>query len=50
MKYCPTGGQPFALFAYSHAAEEGEFDLGGYAAIGGWLERVAAEPGHVAMG
>jgi glutathione S-transferase len=38
-----------ALYAYTHAAEEGEFDLSGYAAIGRWLERVAAEPGHVTI-
>jgi glutathione S-transferase len=36
-----------ALYAYTHAADEGEFDLSGYTAIRGWLERVAAEPGHV---
>jgi glutathione S-transferase len=39
-----------ALYAYTHAADEGEFDLGGYASITRWLERVAAEPGHVPMG
>ncbi|HEY2778365.1 MAG TPA: hypothetical protein VGI77_10715 [Gaiellaceae bacterium] len=33
----------------TRAAEEGEFELAGYAAIGRWLERVAAEPGHVPM-
>jgi len=38
-----------ALYAYTHAAEEGEFDLSGHAAIKRWLERVAAEPGHVPM-
>jgi glutathione S-transferase len=38
-----------ALYAYTHAAEEGEFDLSGYVAIRGWLDRVAAEPGHVPM-
>ena len=38
-----------ALYAYTHAAAEGEFELSGYAAIRGWLDRVAAEPGHVAM-
>jgi glutathione S-transferase len=38
-----------ALYAYTHAADEGEFDLGGYPAIGRWLDRVAAEPGHVPM-
>jgi glutathione S-transferase len=36
-----------ALYAYTHVAHEGGFDLGGYSAIRGWLERVAAEPGHV---
>jgi glutathione S-transferase len=36
-----------ALFAYTHVAAEGEFDLGPYPAIRAWLERVAAEPGHV---
>jgi glutathione S-transferase len=38
-----------ALYAYTHAAEEGGFDLGGCAAIRGWLDRVAGEPGHVPM-
>jgi glutathione S-transferase len=38
-----------ALYAYTHAAEEGEIDLGGYPAVGRWLDRVAAEPGHVPM-
>jgi len=36
-----------SLYAYTHAAEEGEFDLSGYPAIRTWLDRVAAEPGHV---
>jgi glutathione S-transferase len=36
-----------ALYAYTHVADEGGFDLGRYPAIGAWLERVAAEPGHV---
>ena len=36
-----------ALYAYTHVAHEGGFDLDGYPAIRGWLERVAAEPGHV---
>ena len=38
-----------ALYAYTHVAEEGEFDLSGYPAIRAWLDRVAAEPGHVPM-
>jgi glutathione S-transferase len=36
-----------ALYAYTHVAEEGGFELGRYPRIGAWLERVAAEPGHV---
>jgi glutathione S-transferase len=36
-----------ALYAYTHVAPEGGFDLSGYSAIGSWMERVAAMPGHV---
>ena len=36
-----------ALYAYTHVAGEGGFDLGRYPAIRAWLERVRAEPGHV---
>jgi glutathione S-transferase len=36
-----------ALYAYTHVAPEGGFDLGGYPSIRAWLDRVAAEPGHV---
>lgn len=36
-----------ALYAYTHVAEEGEFDLGRYAAIRRWLARVAGQPGHI---
>src|SRR4051812_43099252 len=36
-----------ALYAYTHVAHEGEFDLGRYSAVRAWLDRVAAEPGHV---
>ena len=38
-----------ALYAYTHVAHEGGFDLAPYEAIGAWLERVAAEPGHVTI-
>jgi glutathione S-transferase len=38
-----------ALYAYTHVADEGGFDLGRYPAIRGWLAHVAAEPGHVAI-
>jgi glutathione S-transferase len=36
-----------ALYAYTHVADEGGFELGRFAAIGGWLERIRALPGHV---
>ena len=36
-----------ALYAYTHVADEGGFSLGAYPAIVAWLERVAAQPGHV---
>jgi glutathione S-transferase len=36
-----------ALYAYTHVAHEGGFDLGPFPAIRRWLGRVAAEPNHV---
>jgi glutathione S-transferase len=36
-----------ALYAYTHVAHEGGFDLERYPAIRAWLDRVAAEPSHV---
>ena len=36
-----------ALYAYTHVADEGGFDLEGCPAIRAWLGRVAAQPGHV---
>ncbi|MFG1315866.1 glutathione S-transferase family protein [Xanthobacter autotrophicus] len=38
-----------ALYAHTHVAEEGDFSLRGFPAVRAWLERVAAEPGHVDM-
>jgi glutathione S-transferase len=38
-----------ALYAYTHVADEGDFDLAGYPAIRAWLGRVAAQPGHVTI-
>src|SRR5918996_5226971 len=34
-----------SLYAYTHVADEGGFDLAGYPAIRAWLDRVAGEPG-----
>jgi glutathione S-transferase len=36
-----------ALYAYTHVADEGGFDLAAYPAVRSWLARVAAEPNHV---
>ena len=45
-----VGGTPtiadIALYAYTHAADEGEFDLEEYANVRAWLDRFAAMPGH----
>lgn len=38
-----------ALYAYTHVAHEGGFDLDDYPATRGWLDRVRATPGHVSM-
>lgn len=37
------------LYAYTHVAEEGGFDLQPYPNVRAWLARVAAQPGHVAI-
>ena len=36
-----------ALYAYTHVADEGGFDLADYPAIRFWIGRVAAQPGYV---
>jgi glutathione S-transferase len=38
-----------ALYAYTHVAPEGGFDLEPYPAINRWLARVEAQPGHIAI-
>ena len=38
-----------ALYAYTHVAHEGGFDLSTYPAVRAWLGRVATEPRHVPM-
>jgi glutathione S-transferase len=35
-----------SLYAYTHVASEGGFDLADYPAIRAWLDRVAGQPGH----
>jgi glutathione S-transferase len=36
-----------ALYAYTHVADEGGFELGGFPAIRAWFERVASQPGYI---
>lgn len=36
-----------ALYAYTHDAKSGGFDLAAYPAVSAWLARVEADPGHV---
>jgi glutathione S-transferase len=36
-----------ALYAYTHVAGEGGFDLEAYPSVRAWLGRVAAQPGHI---
>jgi glutathione S-transferase len=37
------------LYAYTHVASDGGFDLSRFPAVRAWLARVAAQPGYVAM-
>jgi len=49
-EFLVAGGYSIAdvsLYAYTHVADEGGFDLAQYPTTEAWLERVAAEPGHV---
>lgn len=38
-----------SLYAYTHVADEGGFDLHPYPNIRAWLSRVAEQPGHITM-
>lgn len=38
-----------ALYAYTHVAGEGGFELAAFPSVRAWLARVAADPGHVPM-
>jgi glutathione S-transferase len=38
-----------ALYAYTHLTHECDFDLARFPAVRRWLDRIAAEPGHVPM-
>jgi glutathione S-transferase len=49
-----VGGQytiaDIGLFAYTHVAEEGGFELKNFPAIRQWCERVRAQPGFIGIG
>ena len=36
-----------ALYAYTHVAEEGGFDLSNFSAINSWLKKVQSQPRHI---
>ena len=36
-----------ALYAYTHVAHQGGFDLAAYANVNRWLDAVANQPGHI---
>jgi glutathione S-transferase len=38
-----------SLYAYTHMAGQGGYDLAAFPGIGRWLERVASLPGHLAI-
>jgi len=38
-----------SLYAYTHVADEGGFDLSHYPAVSNWLKRVAELPAHVSI-
>ena len=38
-----------ALYAYTHEADEGGYEVAKYPAIGRWLKRVEEQPGHIPM-
>ena len=46
-----VGGQcsvaDIALYAYTHVADEGGFDLEDFPAVRAWLERVSSQPGYI---
>ncbi len=39
-----------SLFAYTHVAPDGGFDLAPYPAVKAWIERVKSQPGFVKLG
>ncbi|MCY3771050.1 MAG: glutathione binding-like protein, partial [Gemmatimonadetes bacterium] len=38
-----------ALYAYTHVAHEGGFELDRFKAIRIWLDRIRVQPGHISI-
>ncbi len=38
-----------ALYAYTHIADEGGFDLAPFASVQRWLDDVRSQPGHILL-
>jgi glutathione S-transferase len=38
-----------SLYAYTHVAEDGDFDLGRYPNVRAWIDRVASVPGYLPL-
>ena len=36
-----------ALYAYTHVAPDGQFDMGSYVAVRNWLNRIENQPRHI---
>jgi glutathione S-transferase len=36
-----------ALYAYTHVAGEGGFDLAGFPVVLTWVERISSQPGYI---
>ena len=43
------GVADIALYAYTHVAHQGGYDVGQFPALSSWLERVSAQPRYIAM-
>jgi glutathione S-transferase len=43
------GVADISVYAYTHVAPEGGFDLEPYPSIRAWIQRVAAQPGHITI-
>ena len=47
LKWRRVMGNQVALYAYTHVAEEGKFDLSGYAQITSWIKRIASQENYI---